>query len=69
MTLLEPRPATPSAPDLRRRIRNELPAATFAPRPRRALWFVPLVATVAASMAARDRRAAGVVLVVRSRAA
>ena len=51
MTLLEARPESRSTPELRRRIRHELPAATFAPRPWRALWFVPLTATVAASMA------------------
>ena len=49
MTLLEVRPARPAAPDLRRRIRRELPPATFAPRPWRALWFVPLAATAIAS--------------------
>ena len=51
MTLLEARPESRSTPELRRRIRHELPAATFAPRPWRALWFVPLTATVVASMA------------------
>jgi fatty acid desaturase len=49
MTLLEARPAAPSAPDLRRRIRSELPPATFAPRPWRALWFIPPVTIAVAS--------------------
>lgn len=31
--------------DVRRRIRTELGRDAFAPRPRRALWYVPLVAT------------------------
>ncbi len=42
--------STAPAQDLRRRIRDELPAETFSPRPRRALWFVPLAGTVAVSM-------------------
>lgn len=34
---------TASGADLRARIRRELPAAVFAPRPWRALWIVPLL--------------------------
>jgi fatty acid desaturase len=33
------------AEDIRRRIRAALPPEAFAPRPQRALWFLPLVAT------------------------
>jgi len=51
MTSPTPAPPDPQgANDVRRRIRADLPAAVFAPRPRRALWFVPLLATVAAAM-------------------
>ena len=50
MTLVQTRPEPSPTSELRRRIRRELPPATFAPRPWRALWFIPLAATVAASM-------------------
>ncbi|MES2787273.1 MAG: acyl-CoA desaturase [Pseudomonadota bacterium] len=39
-----------STATLRRRLRAELPAATFAARPWRALWFIPLFGTAAALM-------------------
>lgn len=37
--------------DVRRRIREELPADTFEPQPWRALWFLPLTATALGSIA------------------
>lgn len=40
-----------SANDLRRRMRLELPPGIFAPRPLRALWFIPLLGIVGAAMA------------------
>lgn len=42
---------TATTEEIRRRIRTELPEDTFAPRPWRALWFVPLVATAVGGIA------------------
>lgn len=44
-------PTATSVDDLRRRIRTELPDDTFAPRPWRALWFVPLTLVAVGSIA------------------
>ena len=42
---------TPTAEEVRRQIRADLPEDTFAMQPQRALWFVPLVVTAVASIA------------------
>jgi fatty acid desaturase len=39
----------PTTEETRRQIKAELPEDTFARQPQRALWFIPLVATVVAS--------------------
>jgi fatty acid desaturase len=40
---------TPTAEDVRRQIKAELPADTFERQPQRALWFIPLVAATLAA--------------------
>jgi len=49
-----------SVGDLRARIRRELPASAFAPRPWRLLWFVPLLGVSAYGTALLTRGAMGV---------